>query len=161
MQRTLFNCRWSCVFGKMPSFLFLRSWMWVTLCSKWVLTKTSELDWKRVAKTQSELKFYNSSHLQVYTILVEEDFTQLVPCLVPRRQLQYCWNRILHTWYPASSPVGSYSIAGRGYYTAGTLPRPPSAAVSEWRCICVFVQSTLCVRDACKWFVPWCHPMKC
>ena len=34
----LFNC-WLRVFGKMPSFLFLPSWKWVTLCSKWVLTK--------------------------------------------------------------------------------------------------------------------------
>ena len=27
--------------------------------------KTSDLDWKWVEKTPSELKFYNSSHLQV------------------------------------------------------------------------------------------------
>ena len=64
MQRIVFNCRFP-FFCKMPSFLFLPSWKWATLCSKWVLTETSDLDWKWVEKTPSELKFYNSSHLQV------------------------------------------------------------------------------------------------
>jgi len=43
------------------------------------------------------------------------------------RSIQYWWKRILHSWYPASSPVGSYSIAGTGFYTPGTLPHPPLA----------------------------------
>jgi len=81
-------------------------------CTKLSPRKPSQYCWYPVSSPISSYMIAGtlSCPLSAATWLLEEDFTHLVPCLVPRQQLHDCWKRILHTWYPVSSPVSSYSI---------------------------------------------------